>query len=86
MLTWKIVAKQRSFYNTGATRPIPFRKEQLRKLFYLINDHTQELADALHSDLRKPLQEAMGAEIGMTIQDVLHVIKHVTPSPKMHAV
>ena len=73
------MAKQRTFYNTGVTRPIPFRKEQLRKLFYLVYDHTKELTEALHADIGKPPQEALGAEIGMTIQDILNVIKNVAP-------
>lgn len=49
----------------------------MRKLFYLVKDHTQELADALHADVGKPLQEAMAAELGMTLTDIINVVENV---------
>lgn len=49
----------------------------MRKLFYLISDNIHELADALHADIGKPLQEAMAAELGLTMQDVVNVVKNV---------
>jgi len=49
----------------------------MRKLFYLVNDHIQELAKALHADVGKPLQEAMAAELGMTLQDIINVVENV---------
>ena len=79
----QIVSTQRAYFNTGATRPLSFRKEQLRKLYYLISDHNTELAAALSSDLGKPLQEAQGAEITMTMQDIINVVKNVLPSHEL---
>jgi aldehyde dehydrogenase (NAD+) len=73
----QIVSKQREYYNTGATRSLSFRKEQMRKLYYLVSDHTEEIGAALSSDLGKPLQEALGAELTMTLQDIINTVKNV---------
>jgi len=51
----------------------------MRKLYYLIKDNIDELAKALKLDLGKPLQEAMAAELGMTMTDILNVFENVTP-------
>lgn len=72
----QIVAKQRTFFATGATRPLPFRKEQMRKLYYLVEDNQDGFLEALAADLAKPAQEAIVAELGLTLQDILHVIKN----------
>jgi len=77
----QIVAAQRTFFNTGATRPISFRKEQMRKLYYLIQDNIDELAAALKADLGKPMQELMAAELGIMMTDVLNVVENVYPHP-----
>jgi len=53
----------------------------MRKLYYLIKDNIDEFAQALKLDLGKPLQEAMAAELGMTMTDILNVFENVTPLP-----
>ena len=57
----------------------------MRKLYYLIKDNIDELAKALKLDLGKPLQEAMAAELGMTMTDILNVFENVTPPPNLCA-
>lgn len=74
----QIIAAQRAFFNTGATRPISFRKEQMRKLYYLIKDNIGELAEALKLDLGKPMQETMAAELGMAMTDIVNVVENVS--------
>lgn len=76
----KVVAAQRAFYNTGATRPLSFRKEQIRKLFYMVSDNTNDILAALDADLGKPKHEAFSQEITMTLQDIINVAKNVWPS------
>jgi aldehyde dehydrogenase (NAD+) len=73
----QIVAKQRAFFDTGATRPIPFRKEQMRKLYYLVEDNSDELVNALRADLGKPLQESLTGELGMLLQDIINTVENV---------
>ena len=70
----------RSFYDTGATRPLSFRKEQMRKLYYLVADHTEEFVQALDADVGKPRQEALAAELGLILQDIINVVKNVSLS------
>jgi acyl-CoA reductase-like NAD-dependent aldehyde dehydrogenase len=55
----------------------------MRKLYYLIKDNIDEFAQALKLDLGKPLQEAMAAELGMTMTDILNVFENVFPPPPL---
>jgi aldehyde dehydrogenase (NAD+) len=77
----KIVARQREYYNTGATRPLSFRKEQMRKLFYLVDDNKDAFVKALDEDLARPVQESLAAEITVILMDIINVVKNVPPSP-----
>ena len=43
----------------------------------MINDNLDELIAALSSDLGKPVQESKGAELIMTLQDIINVVKNV---------
>jgi aldehyde dehydrogenase (NAD+) len=71
------VEKQRAFYNTGATRPLSFRKEQLRKMYYMLKDNEDEWCQSLNADLGKSRQEAIMAELQITLTDIVNVIKNV---------
>jgi acyl-CoA reductase-like NAD-dependent aldehyde dehydrogenase len=62
------------------TRPLSFRKEQLRKLFYLVDDNKAELTTALYEDLAKPAQEAASGEINVMLMDIINVVQNVLPS------
>jgi hypothetical protein len=73
----QIVAKQRAFFATGATHPLSFRKEQMRRLYYLVDDNQDAFLEALTADLAKPPQEAIVAELGLTLQDIVNVVKNV---------
>jgi acyl-CoA reductase-like NAD-dependent aldehyde dehydrogenase len=52
----------------------------MRKLFYLVDDNKAEFAKALHQDMARPAQEALGAEITMMLQDIINVVKNVSPA------
>lgn len=43
----------------------------------MISDNLDQLAAALDTDLGKPLQEAHGQEVIMTLQDTINVVKNV---------
>ena len=57
----------RNYFNSGATRPYTFRKEQLQKLKAAILQHEQPLYDALHADLKKSREESWVTETGFLI-------------------
>lgn len=60
----------RTYFQTGATRPLSFRKEQLKKLRQSILAHEQELYDALYTDLKKTQEESWITELGFVIAEI----------------
>lgn len=72
-----IVQKQRQFFATGATRSVSARLLVLRQLYDAILDHEQEILDALHTDLGKASMEGYMTEIGITLKELGHTMKHL---------
>lgn len=68
---------QRDFFDSGVTRPISFRKEQLQKLKSSVIAHDSEITEALHKDLRKSEFESFGAETGQVIKEIDFTIKNL---------
>lgn len=73
----EILEKQRAFFKSGATLPVKFRTEQLRKLYNTIKKHENEICAALCADLGKSSYEAFMCEVGMTLSEISYMIKHV---------
>jgi aldehyde dehydrogenase (NAD+) len=71
----KLVDKQKTFFNSGATRSIPWRQEMLKTLSYAIEKNENLLLDALNRDLGKPATEAYASEIGFVLNDIDHAAK-----------
>ena len=72
-----ILASQKEYFGTGATLPVKFRKEQLRKLLTAIDRFQPRLADALWTDLHKSYQEAYLTEIGLVRREIKDHLKGV---------
>ncbi|MDB5226110.1 MAG: aldehyde dehydrogenase [Bacteroidota bacterium] len=72
-----LVAKQRAFFNTGKTKDVEFRIQQLKKLRQIIVDNEQGIMDALKKDLNKSPMEAYGTEIGFLIADIDHTLSSI---------
>lgn len=73
----QIVAKQRSYYNSGATLSYEFRLARLRDLKAALEKHEKAIVDALYADLRKSALEAYATEHTITIADIDHAIKNL---------
>jgi aldehyde dehydrogenase (NAD+) len=58
------------YFRSGATRPIAFRKEQLRKLEDVMRAHEPQIEEALHRDLRKHPQEVYTTEVGGVYEEI----------------
>lgn len=69
--------RPRNYFNSGATRPYPFRKAQLQKLKKAILDHEKELYAAFISDLKKSPEEAWITEIGFVIAEINSALKNL---------
>ncbi|WP_329266715.1 aldehyde dehydrogenase family protein [Streptomyces sp. NBC_01451] len=66
----QVVGRLRATFNTGVTRPLDWRVDQLRRLRALLVENEQELIDALWADLRKNAAEAKTQEIDFTVADI----------------
>lgn len=61
----QILEQQRSYFQTGATLPVPFRIAQLKKLYAAVKAHEAELCRALAEDLGKSAYESFMCEAGL---------------------
>jgi len=71
------IQRQRALFQTGATRPLAFRRARLRELENAVGSHEQALLEALYADLRKPPHEAFGSEIGLVHAELRHALRHL---------
>jgi aldehyde dehydrogenase (NAD+) len=72
-----IVKKQRDFYNTGATKSVSFRLNALAKLKATILSREQRILDALKEDLNKSEFESYMTEIGLVLDEIKFLMKHI---------
>lgn len=73
----EIVAKQKAYFATGATRPYRARLENLNKLEKAVKDHEPELLEALKQDLNKTYYESYLTEIGIALEEIRYHKKHL---------
>jgi aldehyde dehydrogenase (NAD+) len=72
-----LVASQREYFLSGATRSHAFRVEQLRKLQSWIERNEQAILDALKADLGKSDYEGYLTEVAMVRQELKDAIRHL---------
>lgn len=73
-----LVEKQRVFFNSGQTRSIDFRKNQLQKLKDIFVKNKERVMDALAKDLKKSNFEAFISEYAIIIDEINHAIKNLS--------
>ncbi|CAG8469229.1 9677_t:CDS:10 [Diversispora eburnea] len=71
-----VEALRRSFFS-NLTKPLSYRKNQLKQLYNLLDENDQELCDALQKDLRRPRTETMLGEIAMIKQEIYDSIENL---------
>jgi len=86
MQIYEICAKQRAFFKTGRTQDVHYRIDALKKLRAAICANEKEILDALRQDLGKSAFEGYMAEIGMTLDELSYMIKHVRSLSKRRRV
>lgn len=74
----RILESQRSFYASGKTLDVNFRKSMLKKLYDAVKAHDAEIAAALKSDLGKSRFEGFMCETGLALTEISYMIKHVS--------
>ncbi|MBQ7354758.1 MAG: aldehyde dehydrogenase family protein, partial [Clostridia bacterium] len=76
MTITEILEKQRKFFQSGATLPVKFRIQMLKKLHAAICEREKEICDALHADLGKSAYESYMCEVGLTLSEISYLIRH----------
>ena len=72
----KIVEQQRNYFQTGATLPVPFRLNMLRRLRDAVDRYEGEIARALAADLGKSGYEGFMCEIGLVRSEISYMIRN----------
>ena len=90
-----LVASQRAYFESGATRPVSFRMEALRKLQKALTDNEALIDAAMKTDLNKTPMESYMTETGMVLDEIRFHLKHLprwaktrkvkTPLAQFHA-
>lgn len=73
-----LVASQKSFFKTGATLDVKWRKDRLRDFLKAVEKWEQPLLDALWTDLHKSKEEAYLTEIGLVKAEIKQALAHVS--------
>ena len=73
----KVVSDQRRFFETGKTKEISFRREQLKTFLSLTKDFETKILDALYADLRKPQFEGFMSEVGLIYAETRFALRHL---------
>lgn len=72
-----ILKKHQEFFNSGETRSIEFRKEQLSRIKEMLQENEEALSDAVYKDFKKPPFETFATEIGLLYTEINFAIKNL---------
>ncbi|MBE6709400.1 MAG: aldehyde dehydrogenase [Ruminococcaceae bacterium] len=81
-----LLEKQRKYYKSGATIPVKFRIEQLKKLYATVKKYETEVNDALKADLGKSHYEGFMCESGLVLSEISYMIRHTKKFAKRKTV
>lgn len=73
----KAINKQTEFFNIGETKSIAFRMQHLKKLQEVIKKRENEILESLKVDLNKSNFEGYMTEVGVVLDELRYVIKHL---------
>jgi len=73
----EILQAQKEYFLSGATLPVAFRIENLKKLYVTIQKYEKEITTAIKSDLGKSDFESFMCEVGLSLTEISYMIKNV---------
>lgn len=82
----QLLENQRHFFATGATLPVSFRIQMLKKLYAAIKKYEKEIGEALTTDLGKSEFEGYMCETGLVLSEISYMIRHTKRFAKNHTV
>ena len=71
----ELVQSQRDYFLEGHTKPLKARKETLRKLYHLLLENEQMLADAIHKDFKKSFMLTIQEELSLPYGEINHMLR-----------
>lgn len=81
----RVVATARARFDSGVTRPLEWRRGQLKALRTLLAEGESELLEALESDLGKHPTEALASEVNVLRSEITHTLKHLASWARPHS-
>jgi len=81
-----LLEKQRDYFKSGATIPVEFRIDQLKKLYSAVKKYQNDINDALNSDLGKSHYEGFMCESGLVLTEISYLIKNTRKFAKRKTV
>ena len=70
--------KQQQYFRSGATLPLCFRRQMLRKLSNAMHEYEKPLAEALWTDLHKSYEEAYLTELSIVYGEIRNHLHHLS--------
>lgn len=74
----QIVKDQREYFLSGQTFDIKGRKQALRRLKSVLQQHEAEMLSAIKSDLGKSASEAYMCEVGLVYAEIGYTLRHLS--------
>ncbi|GEK85439.1 aldehyde dehydrogenase family protein [Microbacterium aerolatum] len=71
------IATARNRFDSGATRPLTWRRHQLEQLALLLRENGPQIEQALWTDLHKNPTEAQLAETGVVLGEITHTLRNL---------
>lgn len=72
-----LIARQRGWFSRGESRPLPFRRDALRRLRTALARERPALLDALYGDLRKSPHDAIASEIAFVLAEIDFALRNL---------
>ena len=72
-----LITKQREYFNSNATKPVSFRKEQLRKFLNVLKENESFLMAAIDKDFKKSEFDTYTNELALLYGDIKEAIRHL---------
>ena len=82
----EILQSQRAYFESGATLPVKFRIENLKRLRETVKKYEKEICAALTADLGKSEFEGFMCEVGLVLSELTYMIKHTRKFAKARKV
>ncbi len=73
----KLISDQKTFFQTGTTKPVQFRKKQLKHFLEVLRKNEKLLLSAAWEDLHKPEFETYATELGLVYGEIKQAIRKV---------